>query len=286
MIGGVSKLLGGFLHLIYSIIGNYGLAIICLTICVRGSMFPLSRKAAQNAQKMQELAPEFKKITEKYKDDMEKRLRAQQELQKKHNFNPLSGCLPLFVQLPIFMGLYRCLSVDIELRQSALIPGWQSCSNLAAPDMYHYWAPWMWDILAGRGTGWFGPYFNALPILVMVLFMVQQKMFMPPPTDEQQEMMQKTMFLMTFMMGFFFFKVAAGLCIYFITTNLWSMAERTLVKKTIPQTAGATAGGSSGTDSSATGSASSPQSSPAAGPTKGTPKSINRPKQPKKKKRK
>ncbi len=100
-------------------VGNYAVAIILLTVIVRGCMFPLSRKAAINAQKMQELAPELKKINEKYKDDMEGKLKAQRELQQRVGFNPLAGCLPMFLQLPIFIGLYRALSVDIELRQAA-----------------------------------------------------------------------------------------------------------------------------------------------------------------------
>ncbi|QDV70614.1 Membrane protein insertase YidC [Rosistilla carotiformis] len=276
LFGAVSKLLSGFLHFIYMILGNYGLAIILLTVCVRGAMFPLSRKAAQNAQKMQELAPEFKKIAEKYKDDMEKRLKAQQDLQKKHGFNPLSGCLPMFVQLPIFIGLYRSLSCDIELRQAAFIPGIQWCSNLAAPDMFYNWSPWMIEYFAGRGTGWFGPYFNILPLIVMVLFMAQQKMFMPPPTDEQQEITQKVMFFMTFIMGIFFFKVAAGLCIYFITSSLWGMAERILVKKTIKQSPG---GG--GLAIEGVGSDDGPGIS---GPLKSAPVQKNRPRTPPKKK--
>ena len=111
------------LHLFYAIVHNYGLAIILLTVLVRGAMFPIGRKAALNAQKMQELAPEIKKIKEKYKNDLEKQGQAQRELWKKHNFNPLGGCWLMFLQLPIFIGLYRCLSVDIELRQAALIPG-------------------------------------------------------------------------------------------------------------------------------------------------------------------
>ena len=84
-------------------------------------MFPFSRKQALNAQKMQELQPEIKKIQEKHKKDMEARTKAQQELFRKHNYNPLSGCLVLFIQLPIFVGLYRSLMVDVELRDAPLI---------------------------------------------------------------------------------------------------------------------------------------------------------------------
>ncbi|WP_372723768.1 membrane protein insertase YidC [Novipirellula sp.] len=229
-----ARLLAGLLHVIGGVIGNYAIAIILLTVLVRGLMFPLSRKAAINAQRMQELAPELKKISEKYKDDMEGRLKAQRELQARVGFNPMAGCLPMFLQLPIFIGLYRALSVDIELRQKAVSSATSWASNLAGPDMAAYWGDWMWDYLSGRGTGWLGPYFNILPVFVVGLFLLQQKLFMPPATDEQTAMTQKMMNIMTLMMGLFFFRVPAGLCIYFITSSLWGICERILVKKTLP----------------------------------------------------
>jgi YidC/Oxa1 family membrane protein insertase len=228
-----AKILASLLHLL-SGVGNYAVAIILLTIIVRGGMFPLSRKAALNAQKMQELAPEMKKINEKYKDDMEGKMKAQRELQQRVGFNPLAGCLPMFLQLPIFIGLYRALSVDIELRQAAFSSMSDWASNLAGPDMFMFWGDWLWGYLSGRGTGWLGPYLNVLPVLVVVLFLAQQKMFMPPATDEQTAMTQKMMNIMTLMMGLFFFRVPAGLCIYFITSSLWGIGERLLVKKTLP----------------------------------------------------
>ena len=236
--GGVSKILGWVLHTLYEFVGNYAIAIVLLTVLVRGLLFPVSRKAAIHAQRMQELAPELKKINDKFKDDMEGKLKAQREFQKKVGFNPLAGCLPAFLQLPIFMGLYRCLSVDIELRQAEFAKGTQWASNLAAPDMLSYWGDWLMEYFSGRGTGWLGPYFNILPILVVILFFVQQKMFMPPPTDEQQEMTQKVMSIMTFMMALFFFRVPAGLCVYFITSSIWGIVERIVVKKTIPKSKG------------------------------------------------
>ncbi len=229
-----AKLLGSLLHFLHNIVQNYAVAIVLLTLLVRGAMFPLSRKAAINAQRMQELAPELKKIADQYKDDMEGRLKAQRELQKRVGFNPMAGCLPMFLQLPIFIGLYRALSVDIELRQEAVSSATQWASNLAGPDMFTFWGDWLWDYLSGRGTGWLGPYFNILPVLVVVLFLTQQKLFMPPATDEQTRMTQKMMNVMTLMMGLFFFRVPAGLCLYFITSSLWGICERILVKKTLP----------------------------------------------------
>jgi YidC/Oxa1 family membrane protein insertase len=230
----LSKVLHGF----YFIVRNYGLAIILLTVLVRGAMFPIGRRAALNAQKMQELAPEIKKIKEKYKNDLEKQGQAQRELWKKHNFNPLGGCWLMFLQLPIFIGLYRCLSVDIELRQAPLIPGIGWCSNLAGPDMAWYWKGILPDFLASE-TGWLGPYLNILPIITIVLFIWQQKMFTPPATDEQTRMQQKMMQYMMIFMGVMFFKVPAGLCIYFVASSLWGIGERKLLPPPTSATSGA-----------------------------------------------
>lgn len=232
--GKVAQPLGWILHFFHGIVGNYGIAIVMLTILVRGLMFPLGRKAAANAQRMQELQPELKKINDKYKDNMEKRTKAMQELYSKHNFKPLAGCLPMFIQLPIFMGLYRCLSVDISLRQEPLIPGISWCANLASPDMFMEWSSWMPEFFAGKGSGWLGPYFNILPIFTVVLFILQQQFLMPKATDDQTRMTQNMMKFMTLFMGVLFFKVPAGLCIYFITSSIWSLFERKLVKKTLP----------------------------------------------------
>jgi YidC/Oxa1 family membrane protein insertase len=238
--GFVAKPLSAVLHFFYAIVRNYGLAIIMLTVLVRGSMFPLSRKAALSAQKMQELAPELKKINEQFKDDPQRKIQETQAIYKKYKFNPAAGCLPVFIQIPIFIGLYRAVSVDIELRQQPLIPGIQWCSNLAGPDMFYYWANFMPDFIAGKGTGWFGPYFNLLPIITVTLFIIQQKVLMPKATDEQTRMTQTMMMYMTVFMGVLFFKVPAGLCIYFITSSLWSLVERRLVKKYTPKMALAT----------------------------------------------
>jgi YidC/Oxa1 family membrane protein insertase len=225
----VAKPLAAILHFFERLpLVNWGLAIILLTALVRGLMIPLSRKAARNAQVMQELAPEMKKIAEKYKDDAKKRMEAQQELWKKHNHNPFGGCLLVFIQLPIFVGLYRALSVDIELRQAPLFEGLAWCSNLAGPDMLWNWKDYVWAYLADE-AGWLGPYLNVLPIITIVLFIVQQKMFMPPATDEQTRMQQKMMNIMMIVMGVFFYKVPSGLCVYFIASSIWGIVERKIL---------------------------------------------------------
>jgi YidC/Oxa1 family membrane protein insertase len=243
--GKISKILKSILHFFYGVVGNFGIAIILLTVLVRGCMFPISRKAAKNAAMMQELAPEMRKLTEKYKGDMEKRAKAQQELFRKHNYNPFGGCWLMFLQLPIFLGLYRCIAVDIELRQAALIPGLEWCSNFAGPDMLWFWKPYMPAMLVSE-TGMLGPYFNVLPLITVSLFLVHQKLFTPPATDEQSAMQLKMMKYMTLFMGFMFFKVASGLCLYFIASSLWGIAERKLVPKPKMNLSGGTSGGGGG----------------------------------------
>lgn len=234
--GFVARPMLALLHAFYAVVGNYGVAIIMLTVCVRGAMFPLSRKQAINMAKMQELKPEMDRIIAKYKDDMEKRTKAQQELYRKHNFNPMGGCLLMFIQLPIFIGLYRALAVDLELRQAPLFSeSIRFCSNLGSPDMFYDWS-WLMPQWFNNGQGMFalGPYFNLLPIVTIMLFLLQQKMFMPPPTNEQAELQQKMMKYMMIFFGIMFFKVPSGLCLYFIASSLWGITERKLLPKTTP----------------------------------------------------
>ena len=230
----VAKPLSAVLHFFYSMVRNYGIAIMMLTVLVRSCMFPLSWRAAVMGQRMQEMAPEVKKINELYKDDMQKRGVETQKLYKKYKLNPMASCLPMFIQLPIFIGLYRTVSTDVSLRQKPLIPSWDWCANLAGPDQFTLFPSWMPEMLIGKGTGYFGPYFNLLPIVTCALFIIQQKVLMPKATDDQTRMTQRIMMFMTIFMAVLFFKVPAGLCIYFITSSCWSLVERTLVKKYMP----------------------------------------------------
>jgi YidC/Oxa1 family membrane protein insertase len=224
----VAKPMLWILHHFYALVCNYGIAIIMLTVLVRGLMFPLSFKQTLNAHKMAIIQPEAKAITAKYKNDVEGRTKAMQELYRKHNTNPFSGCLVIFIQLPVFVGLYKSLMVDVELRDAPLISSavrW--CSNLAAPDMVFDWHHFMPTFI----QSWLGPYFNILPVLTILLFLWQQHKMMPPPTDEQQAMQQKMMKYMMIFMGVMFFKVASGLCIYFIASSLWGLGERKFLPK-------------------------------------------------------
>ncbi|MFM7245656.1 MAG: YidC/Oxa1 family insertase periplasmic-domain containing protein [Planctomycetaceae bacterium] len=236
--GWVARPMIAILHALHAVIGNYGIAILLLTVLVRGAMFPVSRKQALSSQKMQELQPEMKAINEKYADDPVKKTQATQELWRKHNYNPMGGCLLVFIQVPIFMGLYRSLATDVELRQAPLFSSairW--CSNLAAPDMLWNWSNYLPAFLTAP-EGWLGPYLNLLPLVTIGLFLWQQKLFMPPAMDEQQKTQQQVMNYMMWFMALMFFKVPCGLCLYFIASSLWGIAERLWMPKTLPATAG------------------------------------------------
>lgn len=214
--GPVAKLMLWLLNTLHSIGLSYGLAIIGLTIMVRGSLYPLSRKQAVGAQKMKELQPQIAELKKKYGDDREKLGRAQMELFSKNNYNPLAGCLPIFLQLPIFFGLYTALNNAVQLRGTPFL--W--IDNLAAPDAL-FKLPFSLPFL--------GDNFNLLPLVTVGLFVVQQKLFMPPPTDKDQELQHKIMNYMMLAMGFMFYRVPAGLCVYFIASSLWGICERKLL---------------------------------------------------------
>jgi YidC/Oxa1 family membrane protein insertase len=222
-----------FLH--FDFIG-YGPTIIVLTVMVRGAMFPISRRQAMFSIKMQALAPELKKIQEKYPDDAQARWQATQEFNRKNGINPLGSCWPVFLQMPIFLGLYFALQESIHFRLADFL--W--IKNLAAPDMLIYWSESIPiisvpDQASGiLGALYLGPYFNILPCIAVVFMMIQQMQTMPPPTDEQQAMQQKMLKYMSILFGIMFYKVAAGLCIYFISSSLWGLAERKLLPKKKP----------------------------------------------------
>lgn len=216
MFGFVARGMHYLLDMFYGWGMPYFLAIISLTILVRGCMFPISRKQAISAARMKELQPKLTELKEKYAGDKEKLAKAQMELWRKHKINPVGGCLPLFLQMPIFIGLYTALNSAVDLRLEKML--W--INNLAAPDAL-FRLPFSLPYL--------GFDFSVLPLFTVGLFLTQQKMFMPPATDEQQAAQYKMMNMMTLFMGAMFWHQPAGLCIYFIASSLWSIAERKLL---------------------------------------------------------
>jgi YidC/Oxa1 family membrane protein insertase len=217
MFGFVARGMHFLLDTFYEIGLPYFLAIILLTVLVRSCLFPLSRKQAIMAARQKDLQPQVVALKEKYGDDKQKLAQAQMELWRKNGINPFSGCLPLFIQLPIFIGLYTALNSAVDLRLQKFL--W--IDNLAGPDAL-FRLPFSLPLGLGRD-------FSVFPLVTVVLFLLQQKMFMPPAQDEQQEMQYKIMNIMTGVMGIMFWHQPAGLCLYFIASSLWSIAERKLL---------------------------------------------------------
>ena len=245
------------LDFFYKYVRNYGLAIIMLTIVVRLAFFPVSRQQARkrpvDAEGPAQAQGDWKRSTRATGRPCRRPAR---NCCSKHNYNPSSGCLLLLLQMPIFIGLYRALQVNVELRGAPLIShAVRWCSNLAAPDMLYDWSWFMPDAVNnGVGFPWFplfgsmlgmGPYLNLFPIITIALFLAQQKVMMPPAADEQAAQQQKIMKYVMFLMAFMFYKVAAGLCIYFIATTLWGLAER----RFLPRAASADDSGEDGAPS-------------------------------------
>ncbi len=222
----ISRLMLRVLNFFHHSVGlPYALAIILLTICVKTIMLPFSIKTAEVQRKQKMLTPELNQIKERLKSEPEKFLKAQRELFHKHGHRPfVYGCLPSLLMLPIYMGLFFGLDKAFDLRLSEFL--W--INNLAAPDALFRMPFALW---------YFGQDFNLLPVLTVALMIVQQKYFAPPPATEEQAMQMKIMSYSMVLIGLMFWHVAAGLCLYFITQNLWGMGERKLLEYLRPQPA-------------------------------------------------
>lgn len=229
---GIASVILGYLRFLHGIIGNWGWAIILLTITVRLLLFPLQRKMqtsmARHATKMKRVQPKIDAVKEKYKDDPKKLREEQARLfQTEGAMPPIGGCLPIFLQIPIFFGLFSALRVAFDLRHEPFM-GW--INDLSQPDR-----------LFATGLDWDPPligslaYFNLLPILMVVLWIGQQKVMPKPATmNEQQAQMQKIMMWMPVMFGVFLYSYAAGLSLYMITTSLFGIIEATVIRKVWP----------------------------------------------------
>jgi YidC/Oxa1 family membrane protein insertase len=229
------------LGLLSHVITNTGLCILIITMMVRALLHPVTRRQAINGKimqaKMARLNPELKKIQEKYGDDPMRVHSEKNKLMRAHGINPaamMGGCLPLLLQMPVFMGLYYALQESIFFRLEPATPWW--IPNLAAPDMLARWGesiPWISAPESLGGTLYLGPYFNLLPLIAVALMMYTQSKMMPKSDDPQVQMQQTMMKVMMVFMLFFFYKSAAGLAIYFIASSIWGMIERRLLPKDI-----------------------------------------------------
>lgn len=194
---------------------NYGLAVMLLTIIIRVMFWPLTHKGTESMKRMQELQPLMKEIREKHKDNSQKQQQAMMALYKEHKVNPMMGCLPMVIQIPVFIGLFYVLRSAIELRYADFL--W--VQDLSEPERlleFGFTIPVLgWDAL------------NVLPFIMTATTFLQQKL--TPSTGDSSQ--QKMMMFMPVMMLFFLYNFASGLVLYWTTNNCLMIAQQLLQRR-------------------------------------------------------
>jgi YidC/Oxa1 family membrane protein insertase len=192
------------LQFLYGIVKNYGWAIIIFSILVKIVLYPLTRKSYQSMRQMQALQPKMAALKEKYKKDPQKLNQETMKLYKQHGVNPMGGCLPMLLQMPVLFALFNLFRTTIMLRQASFLGG--VIKDLSAPD----------QILGG---------INVLPILMGATMIIQQRLSMQDPK-------QKAMaYMMPIFFSFIFYRMSAGLNLYYLMFNLFTIAQELLIKK-------------------------------------------------------
>lgn len=205
----ISDLLMWILGLIYSVVGNYGVSIILLTLTVKLSLLPLSAKGYKSMARMREMQPKMVELKKKHGDDRQKMSEELMKMYQKEGVNPLGGCLPMLLQMPVFLALYWALLESVELRQ--------------APFIF-----WIKDLSI------MDPYF-ALPLLMGVSMWFQQRLNPEPPDPMQAKVMKFMPIGMTFLFLFF----PAGLVLYWVTNNVLSITQQAYITKKIEKASAA-----------------------------------------------
>ncbi|MCX7140286.1 MAG: membrane protein insertase YidC [Proteobacteria bacterium] len=200
------------LQFLYKWVANWGVAIILLTVLIKAVFFPLSAASYKSMAKMKLVTPRMTKLREQYGNDRARLNQAMMELYKTEKINPLGGCLPILVQIPVFISLYWVLLASVELRHAS----WFWIHDLAAPDK-------MFTI----------PGINmpvgVLPIVMMITMIFQTKMNPTPPDPVQAKVMQ----IMPFAFGVMFFFFPAGLVLYWVVNNVLSIAQQWQITRMI-----------------------------------------------------
>lgn len=218
----ISKALLAFLNTVHHAIPNYGISIILLTIVIKAVLFPLTRKSQMSMFRMQQLQPLVSQLKEKYKHDKQKLGKEQVLLFKKYGVNPMGGCLPMFLQLPVFFALFRTLQISFEMRQA---PFCLWITDLSRPDtLLHF----------SFSLPLLGNALNILPLIMTAASYAQTRVTpKAPAADPQAQAQQKMMSFMPVMFAFILYSMPSGLTIYWTTSTLLSILETLLIRKTL-----------------------------------------------------
>ncbi len=236
-LGPLFDVMGHVLAWFYEIVPSYGMAIIFLTIAIRLILFPLTAKQAKSMIAMQRIQPELKKLQQKYKGDRQKLNEEMMKFYKENKVNPLGGCLPLLLQLPVFWALYRVLEhIHKYVPQSSSM--YQAmCGTVQPAACGKPKLPFAGLDLSLAASGIKGGFVDALPyyvliVLVMVTAYLQSKQTMRNQTQVNTQM-QVVGKIMPVVFGFISLNLPAGVVLYFFISNLWQMGQQELVLRTI-----------------------------------------------------
>lgn len=206
----------------YGYIPNYGIAIILMTVLVRMIMFPLTLKSMRSMKRMQALQPEMQALKEQYKDDQQALSQATMKMYKERGINPLAGCFPVLLQMPVFIALYRMLWNAFELRGASFL--W--IDDLSQPDrLFHL--PFMTAVPI---VGGYLEYFNLLPILVGLAMVVSMKV--TPTAGAQNDQQKMMMRIMPIFFGLISYSFAGGLNLYVLTSTVLGILQSYIVRTT------------------------------------------------------
>jgi YidC/Oxa1 family membrane protein insertase len=214
------------LRFLNGVIGNFGLAILTLTIIVKAAFFPLASRSYASMAAMRRVQPEMKAIQERFKDDRAAQQQATMELYKREKINPIAGCWPVLIQIPVFFSLYTVIFISLEMRQAPFF-GW--IQDLSSPDPTNIFTVFgliPWDPTALPFVG----HFLALgiwPVIMGITMWVQMKLNPPPPDPTQAMIFQFMPVIFTFMLGTF----PAGLVIYWAWNNTLSVTQQWFIMK-------------------------------------------------------
>lgn len=209
---GIGAIIFKILYAIYSVIGNWGVSVIILSIFINLCLFPFTMKSTKAMKRMQEIQPEIEELKKKYPDNPQKLQKEQIELFRKYKVNPIGGCIPMLFQLPVFFALYQVLLRFTELKGAEFL--W--IKDLSAPD-HLFKLPFPPPV----------EYFNLLPLIIVGVSYLQQKLTSPNPTSQQKS----TALFMTVFIGVIFYRFPSCMVLYWLIQNLLNLAYQYRISK-------------------------------------------------------
>jgi YidC/Oxa1 family membrane protein insertase len=217
----LETLLNWLLNLFYALIPNYGVAIILVTLLVKIVLFPLTKKSSEGTLRMQAIAPKIKEIQGKYKDNPQKMNIELAGLYKKEGYSPLSGCLPMLIQLPIFLSMYNLFNNHFELRGAMFIPDW--IPDLSVPETIWNFAPFKIPILDWSDL-------RLLPFIYVGSQLLYGKVTQTPDQAGNAQM-KMMLYAMPIVFFFILYNVPSGLLVYWIMSNILTLVQQLAINK-------------------------------------------------------